>query len=128
MAYIPTVWATGDVITAEKLNKAEEGIAAAVEVRIMKYDNDTGGYTLAPDEVYELLSSGVSVAFAYPDDKETIAAFFTLDTSHQGSVFAIFAAGFDTGDSGWVMLKIISGDGSASGNSWSVTQKYVNFS
>ena len=28
MAYIPTVWATGDVITAEKLNKAEEGIAA----------------------------------------------------------------------------------------------------
>lgn len=29
MAYIPTEWATGDVITAEKLNKAEEGIAAA---------------------------------------------------------------------------------------------------
>lgn len=29
MAYTPTVWATGDVITAAKLNKAEEGIAAA---------------------------------------------------------------------------------------------------
>lgn len=29
MAYIPTEWETGDVITAEKLNKAEEGIAAA---------------------------------------------------------------------------------------------------
>ena len=29
MAYVPTVWATGDVITAEKLNKAEEGIASA---------------------------------------------------------------------------------------------------
>lgn len=28
MAYIPTEWATGDVITAEKLNKAENGIAA----------------------------------------------------------------------------------------------------
>ena len=28
MAYTPTVWATGDVITAEKLNKAENGIAA----------------------------------------------------------------------------------------------------
>lgn len=26
MAYEPTVWATGDVITAEKLNKAERGI------------------------------------------------------------------------------------------------------
>lgn len=29
MAYTPTVWETGDVITAEKLNKAENGIAAA---------------------------------------------------------------------------------------------------
>lgn len=29
MAYIPTEWETGDVITAEKLNKAENGIAAA---------------------------------------------------------------------------------------------------
>lgn len=29
MAYTPTVWETGDVITAAKLNKAEEGIAAA---------------------------------------------------------------------------------------------------
>ena len=29
MAYTPTVWATGDVITAEKLNKAENGIADA---------------------------------------------------------------------------------------------------
>lgn len=28
MAYTPTVWATGDVITAEKLNKAEQRIAA----------------------------------------------------------------------------------------------------
>lgn len=27
MAYTPTVWATGDVITAEKLNKAENGIS-----------------------------------------------------------------------------------------------------
>lgn len=29
MAYTPTVWETGDVITAEKLNKAEQGIAEA---------------------------------------------------------------------------------------------------
>ena len=28
MAYTPTVWETGDIITAEKLNKAENGIAA----------------------------------------------------------------------------------------------------
>jgi hypothetical protein len=127
MAYIPTVWASGDVITAEKLNKAEEGIAAAAEVRILKDDPDIGGYTLSPDEVYELLKSGVSVAYANTDDG-TIAAFFTLDNSKDGAVIAVFADGFDTGESGWVRLKLISGDGSAAGNSWTVTQKYIDFS
>lgn len=34
MAYIPTEWETGDVITAEKLNKAEEGISAAYPLLI----------------------------------------------------------------------------------------------
>lgn len=29
MAYTPTVWKNGDTITAEKLNKAEQGIADA---------------------------------------------------------------------------------------------------
>lgn len=29
MAYTPTEWATGDVITAQKLNKIEQGIAGA---------------------------------------------------------------------------------------------------
>lgn len=31
MAYVPTVWAPGDVIAAAKLNKAEQGIAANSE-------------------------------------------------------------------------------------------------
>lgn len=48
MAYTPTVWATGDVITAEKLNKAEEGIAAAGPVMIpAEYDAVTFKITLS---------------------------------------------------------------------------------
>ena len=40
MAYTPTVWAKGDVITAEKLNKAEQGIAAnsVLDVTVTKED------------------------------------------------------------------------------------------
>lgn len=39
MAYTPTVWATGDVITAVKLNKAEAGIQAAnADVLIVTID------------------------------------------------------------------------------------------
>ena len=29
MSYIPTEWQTGDIVTAEKLNKLEEGVAAS---------------------------------------------------------------------------------------------------
>ena len=41
MAYTPTVWVTGDVITAVKLNKAENGIAAnsVLTVMVTKEDN-----------------------------------------------------------------------------------------
>lgn len=40
MAYTPTEWETGDVITAEKLNKAESGIAAnsVLDVTVTKED------------------------------------------------------------------------------------------
>ena len=30
MAYTPTVWANGDVITADKLNKLENGVALSL--------------------------------------------------------------------------------------------------
>lgn len=41
MAYTPTVWETGDTITAEKLNKAEQGIAAA-NILPTPTENDVG--------------------------------------------------------------------------------------
>lgn len=34
MSYTPTQWATGDTVTAEKLNKMENGIAAATKLVI----------------------------------------------------------------------------------------------
>lgn len=48
MAYTPTNWQTGDVITAEKLNKAEQGIDAAYPyiVGIAGYDEETSDMIL----------------------------------------------------------------------------------
>lgn len=34
MAYSPTLWKRGDIITAEKLNKVETGLQAAASVDI----------------------------------------------------------------------------------------------
>lgn len=56
MAYTPTVWATGDVITAEKLNKAEQGIAAAGPVMIpAEYNAET--YTITLSASYDDLEA-----------------------------------------------------------------------
>ncbi len=52
MAYTPTVWETGDVITAEKLNKAEQGIASA------------GAYIV---EMSEVLPAGATLYASYND-------------------------------------------------------------
>ena len=69
MAYTPTVWKTGDVITEAKLNKAEEGIASASdEVLVVTitwgedYDSATLDKTLA-----EIIGSQVPILIA-PDD------------------------------------------------------------
>lgn len=49
MAYTPTVWETGDVITAEKLNKAEQGISAnSVLLVTVTMESDT----YVPDTEY----------------------------------------------------------------------------
>lgn len=46
MAYTPTEWVTGDVITAEKLNKAEQGIkdANSVVTVTLTWESDNEWY------------------------------------------------------------------------------------
>lgn len=65
MGYIPTEWQTGDIITAAKLNKAEEGIAQAgtFVVTITGYDEETYDAILSAtwQEVYDALSAGKTV-------------------------------------------------------------------
>lgn len=74
MAYNPTNWATGDVVTAAKLNKAEEGIKNAyifpANVKFIKfthvehYDEETDESTyevvsdLTPAEFYAAVENG----------------------------------------------------------------------
>lgn len=70
MAYTPTEWQIGDVITAEKLNKAERGIAEAspVIVEITPTGESTASANMTGSEVYRLLAGGYPVQFHIVSD------------------------------------------------------------
>ena len=69
MAYTPTVWETGDTITAEKLNKAENGIAAnsVLAVAVSKEDS---AYTADAEyaDVCAAVAAGKSVRLVYTQE------------------------------------------------------------
>ena len=76
MAYTPTEWATGDVITAEKLNKVEEGLAAASVDELPSVSDVDEGKVLKVDPLGEWAASmpsgvtlyGPYVAYANPGE------------------------------------------------------------
>lgn len=67
MAYTPTVWATGDIITAEKLNKIENGIENvsgsiyAVTITNIDYTNSTFTYDKTWNEIKAAYEAGKHV-------------------------------------------------------------------
>ena len=71
MAYTPTVWVTGDTITAEKLNKAEQGIAGASPVVLTgEWEEGDGSYGIffcTLDEFNEMILSGRNILFDIPE-------------------------------------------------------------
>ena len=85
MAYNPTEWATGDIITAEKLNKMETGIADAglqlygpyyayatgsisansgEDINLTNINDINGASVTLPDENAVILNTGVSITAA----------------------------------------------------------------
>jgi len=67
MSYTPTNWATGDVITAAKLNKLEQGVSESVLV--LADSND--GLNKTAGEIMEALKNGCAV-YTFMEDDEFI--------------------------------------------------------
>ena len=65
MSYTPTTWATGDTITATKLNKMEQGIAGAGSALFCNssFSQTVGDYVLdkTVQEIYDALLAGTPV-------------------------------------------------------------------
>lgn len=64
MAYTPTEWQSGDIVTSEKLNKIENGIAGAGGgagggVLVATMDEATGALDKTWQEIYDAMNSSV---------------------------------------------------------------------
>lgn len=80
MAYTPTVWETGDIITAEKLNKAENGISAASAfVCSIEFASATEA-TIDQDydDIVAAIRAGRPVIFLNDDAESGVLTYFTL--------------------------------------------------
>ena len=77
MAYTPTVWETGDVITAAKLNKAEAGIQDANADVLLVSEGESDTLNKKFSEIFS----------AYPK-------VFFVETSEEGTHYAPIAAFF----------------------------------
>ena len=62
MSYVKTVWETGDIITAEKLNNAESGIEDAYGLNVTMVAAD-GGTAAHLDKTYEEILAADHVRF-----------------------------------------------------------------
>lgn len=74
MSYNPTSWRTGDIITAESMNKIENGIVNSAAV-IITDTNGTLNKTFK--EIYELIQQGFLCCIKLVQGNDDITAYYT---------------------------------------------------
>lgn len=93
MSYTPTEWATGDVITAEKLNNMEDGIVGSAKVLFIEVNEETGVFNKTWNELKNALSDGVLCLAVFSGDETAtitvISSVALLDAGY--GIFTDFA-------------------------------------
>ena len=72
MAYTKQTWNNGDIITAEKLNHMEDGIASGGVMAVnLTYDESTLTYTMNKtwQEIHDAIASGTMVIVIAPNEE-----------------------------------------------------------
>lgn len=85
MSYTPTTWATGDTITAEKLNHAEQGIAAAVNVLFIETTNGFTVLNKTYKEIHDAIAAG-TLCIIKSFDGEAVDMLFVRSAEPSGTV------------------------------------------
>lgn len=113
MSYNKTTWATGDIITAAKLNNMEDGIADAGSgaAMVLTLDSDTLAFDKTWQEIHDALIAGIPVVadFEYDGDSYAASVTHTLITSGQYQAYFTETTYASTGSaSGYPVLPSIS--------------------
>ena len=89
MSYIPTVWVTGDTVTAEKLNKLENGVENAERIVIasLTYTSGTYSCSMSVSDMISALTSGVQV-FLQSGSSLQPATWWTKNTVYFTNIIA----------------------------------------
>lgn len=70
MSYVKTVWETGDVITAAKLNNLENGVESSAPMIVTFTGSDTVTANYSLSEILAALSADRPVMFRYQPDEQ----------------------------------------------------------
>lgn len=84
MAYTKTTWATGDTITADKLNNMEDGIAANDNFLVVKINFVSGAFT--SDKTYAEIMEADTAGKIIICKKMGTAPFFMIRGSVNGTL------------------------------------------
>lgn len=79
MSYTPTTWAAGDTVTAAKLNKLEQGVAAGGGVLVV-HEEFGGVLDKTWQEIYD---AGLSVMFFNDSRRRCVAYCASVNTKSQ---------------------------------------------
>lgn len=95
MSYTPNVWANGDVVTSEKLNAMEQGIAAAGAL-VVNTDAQ-GAWDKTAGEIFTAFQSGGVVV--KPGSVENVAIYPLMAAEYSGNDGYFFSVlmDFDNG-------------------------------
>ena len=77
MAYTPTTWASGDVVTAQKMNKLEQGVASG-SCLVVTATRSGSTWTLdkTAGEIYQAFTSGMTVLVTHTDNYDGTDVYF----------------------------------------------------
>lgn len=96
MSYEPTVWKNGDVITPEKLNKIEQGVAGGGGALIIEWDGEND-LDVTYQDILDAVNAGKRVEMRKPVGESGYATYQLNIVCYKYDEDSFYMVGFSNG-------------------------------